>query len=88
MPPDAPTPPVVVIDKNKAERVHVTLSSYKGARLIDVRTYYTDAKGEVRATQRASPCASPSCLSCARVPGGRSRGDPPRDPPARGRGMT
>jgi len=50
MPPDAPTPPFAVIDKNKAERVHVTLSSYKGARLIDLRTYYTDAKGEDRAT--------------------------------------
>ena len=52
MRPDTPIPPVAVIDKNKAERVHVTLSSYKGARLIDVRTYYTDAKGEDRATAK------------------------------------
>ena len=49
---DPSSTPIAVIGKNSTERVHVSLSEFKGTQLIDLRTYYTDSKGEDRATAK------------------------------------
>ncbi len=53
--------PLAVVRKNKAEQVNIALSEFKGVDLIDVRTYYLDPKGELRATPKAFACGSSCC---------------------------
>jgi len=39
-------------EKNAAEVVRVSLTEYRGRKLVDVRVYYSDAEGQYRPTKK------------------------------------
>ncbi len=43
---------IATVQKNASETVVISLSHFRGIDLADVRTFYTDAKGENRATPK------------------------------------
>jgi len=40
------------IDKGKGEIIRVEISEFKGKQLVNIRTWYTDANGEYKPTQK------------------------------------
>ena len=43
---------IETIQKNKSEHVRVMLREYKGAKFLDVRTYYAASDGELKPTAK------------------------------------
>ena len=43
---------IAQFEKNATEVVHVSLTEYRGRKLVDVRIYYSDAEGQYRPTKK------------------------------------
>jgi len=43
---------IAQFDKNATEVVRVSLTEYRGRKLVDVRIYYSDAEGQYRPTKK------------------------------------